>query len=117
MGSPTNASATVDYEEIERKSEIKLEHEAYGISSSTEAANKAANDTQNQVSRKKMEEVRNLQSVNTDDFAGHLAKAGTQIKVMNQILNRLVPSDDSHTFILERQYTEIEVIQGNLITF
>ena len=29
----------------------------------------------------------------------------------------MVPSDDAHTFILERQYTEIEVIQGNLITF
>ena len=29
----------------------------------------------------------------------------------------MVPSDDAHTFILERQYTEVEVIQGNLITF
>ena len=48
------------------------------------------------------DELRRMKQVDSDDYSVVLSKAETKIKVMNQILNRMVPSDDAHTFILER---------------
>lgn len=39
-----------------------------------------------------------------------LKTANVQIKVMNQLLDRLIPSDDSHTVITEGKNYSIEVI-------
>ena len=39
-----------------------------------------------------------------------LKTANVQIKVMNQLLDRLIPSDDSHTVINEGKNYSIEVI-------
>ena len=36
---------------------------------------------------------------------------------MRQILDRVIPSDDSHTIISEKQSCSIEVIPKNLMTF
>ena len=36
---------------------------------------------------------------------------------MNQLLDRLIPSDDSHTVITEKKTYSIEVIEQNLMTF
>ena len=36
---------------------------------------------------------------------------------MRQILDRVIPSDDSHTIITEKQVCSIEVIPKNLMTF
>lgn len=36
---------------------------------------------------------------------------------MNQLLDRLIPSDDSHTVIVENKTYSIEVIPQNLMTF
>lgn len=46
-----------------------------------------------------------------------LKTANVQIKVMNQLLDRLIPSDDSHTVITEAKNYSIEVIEQNLMTF
>ena len=46
-----------------------------------------------------------------------LKTANVQLKVMNQILDRLIPSDDSHTVIAEGETYSIEVIPENLMTF
>ena len=45
-----------------------------------------------------------------------LKTANVQLKVMNQILDRLIPSDDSHTVISEGETYSIEVIPENLMT-
>ena len=36
---------------------------------------------------------------------------------MNQLLDRLIPSDDSHTVINQGRLYSIEVIENNLMTF
>ena len=51
------------------------------------------------------------------DAGGMLKNAGVKIKVMNQLLDRLIPADDSHTVIVENKNYNIEVIPGNLMTF
>ena len=51
------------------------------------------------------------------DCMDMLKTAGVKIKVMNQLLDRLIPSDDSHTVIVENKTYSIEVIPGNLMTF
>lgn len=51
------------------------------------------------------------------DCADMLKTANVQIKVMNQLLDRLIPSDDSHTVINEGRNYSIEVIPQNLMTF
>jgi hypothetical protein len=40
-------------------------------------------------------------------------KAATQIKIMKQILDRLIPSDDNHTVLQEGRINSIEVIPTN----
>ena len=46
-----------------------------------------------------------------------LKTANVQIKVMNQLLDRLIPSDDNHTKIEEKKNYSIEVMPQNLMTF
>ena len=61
-----------------------------------------------------MEQLKLLDKV---DCAGMIKKANNEIKVLNQILDRLVPFDDSHTVITEGRKLDIEVIPGNLLTY
>ena len=51
------------------------------------------------------------------DCASILKQTNVHIKVMNQMLDRLIPSDDSHTVITEGKSYSIEVIPSNLMTF
>ena len=64
--------------------------------------------------KKRIDRMKELEDV---DCAGMLKTAGVKIKVMNQLLDRLIPSDDSHTVITENKTYGIEVIPGNLMTF
>ena len=64
--------------------------------------------------KKRIDKLKKLGSVDCGEM---LKSAGVKIKVMNQILDRLIPSDDSHTVIVENKNYSIEVIPGNLMTF
>lgn len=68
----------------------------------------------NAIERKQRERYKELEVV---DCADMLKTANVQIKVMNQLLDRLIPSDDSHTVINEGRNYSIEVIPQNLMTF
>ena len=46
-----------------------------------------------------------------------LKGVNVQAKVLNQLLDRLIPSDDSHTVITEGHAYSIEVIPQNLMTY
>ena len=63
---------------------------------------------------KKKNPMRELESVDTADM---LKTASSQIKVMRQILDRVIPADDSHTILSENILRSIEVIPKNLMTF
>lgn len=55
----------------------------------------------------KRERYRELENVDCKEM---LTKANVQIKVMHQLLDRLIPSDDSHTVINCGKNYSIEVI-------
>jgi len=46
-----------------------------------------------------------------------LKTTNREIKTLNQILDRLVPSDDKHTIIIPGRRKDIEVIPDNLMTY
>ena len=81
----------------------------------------AANDDLNEaeLQMKDLEKKRIVKMKELEDFdCGEMLKnTGVKIKVMNQLLDRLIPSDDSHTVIVENKTYGIEVIPGNLMTF
>ena len=66
------------------------------------------------IDRRQRDRYKELEEV---DCADMLKTANVQIKVMNQLLDRLIPSDDSHTVINEGKNYSIEVIPQNLMTF
>lgn len=68
----------------------------------------------NKIKRRQRDRYKELEEV---DCADMLKTANVQIKVMNQLLDRLIPSDDSHTVINENKNYGIEVIPQNLMTF
>lgn len=66
------------------------------------------------IDRRQRERYKELEEINCADM---LKTANVQIKVMNQLLDRLIPSDDSHTVITEGKNYSIEVIPQNLMSF
>ena len=66
------------------------------------------------IERKQKQRYKKLEEV---DCAGMLQTANVQIKVMNQLLDRLIPEDDTHTVINEGKSYSIEVIPQNLMSF
>ena len=66
------------------------------------------------LAKKRIDKMKELEVI---DAGGMLKNAGVKIKVMNQLLDRLIPADDSHTVIVENKNYNIEVIPGNLMTF
>ena len=63
---------------------------------------------------KEKNRFKELEKVNLQDL---LMKNGVQIKIMKQQLDRLIPSDDSHTVLMQGKETSIEVIPNTLMTF
>jgi len=60
------------------------------------------------IDRRRRDREKELEDVNCAEM---LKTANVQIKVMNQLLDRLIPSDDSHTVITEGKNYSIEVIE------
>ena len=58
-----------------------------------------------------------MKEVEKADLQYMLKDAGVQLKIMKQQLDRLIPSDDSHTVLIEGKVNSIEVIPSNLMTF
>ena len=88
-----------------------------GMSNAVMAANEDLNEAEQQMKdleKKRIDKMKELEEI---DCAEMLKSAGVKIKVMNQLLDRLIPSDDSHTVIVENKTYGIEVIPGNLMTF
>lgn len=56
-------------------------------------------------------------SVDANDCAKELSQTGMQIKIMSQVLDRLVASDDKHVTITQHQTSRIELIPETLMTF
>ena len=66
------------------------------------------------IETKERERYKELEEV---DCARMLNKTNIQLKVMHQLLDRLIPSDDSHTVITEGKSYSIEVMPSILMAF
>ena len=79
----------------------------------------------NNIIIRELEEYKEIDRKNKDrykelveeDCTALLQINNQNIKQMNQILDRLIPSDDSHTVIVENRLYSIEVIEESLMTF
>ena len=88
-----------------------------GMSQAVKAANDDLYEAEKQMKDLEKKRIERMKDLETFDCAEMLKTAGVKIKVMNQLLDRLIPSDDSHTVIVENKTYSIEVIPGNLMTF
>ena len=88
-----------------------------GMSTAVQAANDDLHEAERQMKDLEKKRIERMKDLEEFDCAEMLKTAGVKIKVMNQLLDRLIPSDDSHTVIVENKAYGIEVIPGNLMTF
>ena len=87
------------------------------MSNAVQAANADLGDAEKQMKDLEKKRIERMKDLESFDCADMLKTAGVKIKVMNQLLDRLIPSDDSHTVIVENKTYSIEVIPGNLMTY
>ena len=80
-------------------------------------ANEDLNEAEQQMKDLEKKRIDKMKELEVIDAGEMLKNAGVKIKVMNQLLDRLIPADDSHTVIVENKNYNIEVIPGNLMTF
>ena len=87
------------------------------MSNAVQAANDDLHEAERQMQDLEKKRIERMKDLEGFDCAEMLKTAGVKIKVMTQLLDRLIPSDDSHTVIGENKAYGIEVIPGNLMTF
>jgi len=58
-----------------------------------------------------------MRELDETDCQELLSVANKKIKVISQLLDRLIPEDDSHTVIHEKKPNEVEAIPGNMMTY
>lgn len=87
------------------------------ISLMTRAYNQEVREAENMIHHMEKQKKQNLHYLDRVNCSEMLKKANLEIKVINQILDRLLPSDDKHTVITEERPQEIEVIPDNLMTY